>query len=77
MEQVDEVMTALTRRNLDQLSLNLVRNFGKIVGSTINTECLFWNQNFFSRASKLVGDLKGAENGKKFEKLSQFCFEVE
>mmetsp|Transcript_13343 Transcript_13343/g.53824 ORF Transcript_13343/g.53824 Transcript_13343/m.53824 type:complete len:414 (+) Transcript_13343:407-1648(+) len=76
-KQVDEVMTALTRRNLDQLSLNLVRNFGKIVGSTINTECLFWNQNFFSRASKLVGDLKGAENGKKFEKLSQFCFEVE
>ena len=29
MEQVDEVMTALTLRNLDQLSLNLVRNFGK------------------------------------------------
>lgn len=61
-KQVDEVMTALTLRNLDKLSLNLVKNFGKIVGSTINTECLFWNRNFFSRASKLVGDLKGAEN---------------
>jgi len=60
--QMDDIVAALTLRDLDQLSLKLIRNIGKIMDGAINKECLFGNQNFFSRASKLVGDLKSAEN---------------
>jgi len=59
---MDDIVAALTLRDLDQLSLKLIRNIGKIMDGAINKECLFGNQNFFSRASKLVGDLKSAEN---------------
>jgi len=45
--QMDDIVAALTLRDLDQLSLKLIRNIGKIMDGAINKECLFGNQNFF------------------------------
>ncbi len=60
--QVDEMITALSRMNISGSHLRIIRDIVRIAGEECRTGDLFGNRNFFARASKLVGGLKGADN---------------
>jgi vacuolar protein sorting-associated protein 45 len=60
--QVDEMVKALARRNFESANLTLVKDFVKRAGQEHRTGDLFGNRDFFARASKMVGGLKGADN---------------
>lgn len=61
-KQVNNMVSALQQRNIESSHVHLVTEIVKYAGNTYRTGDLFRNGNFFSRASKLVGGLKGAEN---------------
>jgi vacuolar protein sorting-associated protein 45 len=62
IRQVDEMVTALAQRNVESSYVRLVKEIVKCAGEDSRTGDLFGNRNFFARASKLVGGLKGADN---------------
>jgi vacuolar protein sorting-associated protein 45 len=59
---VDNMVAALSRRNIEPSHLRLVKDIVEIAGEDCRTGDLFGNRNFFARASKIVGGLKGADN---------------
>lgn len=60
--QISELISAVSQRNIDPSHTMLVKEILKCAGEDNRTGDLFGNRNFFARASKLVGGLKGADN---------------
>ena len=60
--QVDEMVARLVRRDVESSHIRLVKQIINCAGENTRTGDLFGNRNFFARASKLVGGLKGADN---------------
>jgi vacuolar protein sorting-associated protein 45 len=60
--QIAELTRALAKRNVEPAYQRLIRDALAVAGENRRTGDLFGNRTFFSRAQKMVGGLKGADN---------------
>jgi vacuolar protein sorting-associated protein 45 len=61
-KQINELTRLLSKRNVEPAYLRLIRDVTKLAGEDTRVGDLFGQRTFFSRAQKMVGGLKGADN---------------
>lgn len=61
-KQINELTRLLSKRNVEPAYLRLIRDVAKLAGEDTRVGDLFGQRTFFSRAQKMVGGLKGADN---------------